>query len=87
MRFAVLISSHYYLLREKKMADCPNCEMVLNQDFLDLAMDQLKNGIANNIVKIHRECTGCQCQIEFQNNGGRYYVVLKDQSLVPIGAR
>jgi hypothetical protein len=69
------------------MAQCPNCNIDLDQDFLDLAMDGLKEGISNNIFQVHRECTGCQFQIEFRNNGGRYYVVSEGQRLEPIGAR
>ncbi|WP_224970426.1 hypothetical protein [Acinetobacter oleivorans] len=69
------------------MARCSNCNIDLDQDFLGSGMDGLKKGIPNNIFQVHRECLNCENEIQFQNNGGLYYVVSEGQKLEFIGAR
>jgi len=70
-----------------KMANCPNCNIGLDQDFLDSGMDALLENISLNIFTAQKSCLNCENEIQFQNNGGRYFVISEGQRLEPIGAR
>lgn len=87
MLFTVLIILNCFLRREMKMANCPNCNIDLDQDFLDSGMDALLKNISLNIFTAQKQCLNCENEIQFHNNGGRYYVVSEGQRLEPIGAR
>ena len=69
------------------MANCPHCNNVLDQNFLDSGMDELKEGISKNIFKAHKECLDCETQIEFTNDGQRYHISNDGKLIEPIGAR